>query len=244
MNRLLAADLRRLVRSPLALGAVAAMALASAGFVYMQTLSAREVGLERVMLLFMAVYGMAAAMLLGLLHGSEYSEGTLRNKLICGCSRVQVYLSQTLISMLACAAMYLAALAAGFILGAPLFDLHVSAGHEMLTAAIGFLACLYYAALYTMLPALCRGRAAAVAVNMTAAVGMLMLSVSISEMFAAPEAGGGIWRIVLEAMPTGQAVLVNEAAIDAPVRMALLDLCGIGVCTCIGACVLRRVDVC
>ena len=240
MNRLLAADLRRLVRSPLASGAVAAMALASAGFVYMQTLSAREVGLERVMLLFMAVYGMAAAMLLGLLHGSEYSEGTLRNKLICGCSRAQVYLSQTLMSMLACAAMYLAALAAGFFLGAPLFDLHVSAGHEMLTAAIGFLACLYYAALYTMLPALCRGRAAAVAVNMAAAVGMLMLSVSISEMLA----DGGIWRIVLEAMPTGQAVLVNEAAIDAPVRMALLDLCGIGVCTCIGVCVLRRVDVC
>ena len=181
MRRLLAADMRRLVRSPLALGAVAAMVLVSAGFVYMQTLSAREVGLERVILLFMSVYGMAAAMLLGLLHGGEYSEGMLRNKLICGCSRIQVYLSQMLVSVVTCVVMYLAALLTALLLGIPLFDLHVSVGHEMLTAGIGFLCCVYYAALYTMIPALCPGRAVAVAVNMAAAMGMLMLSVSISE---------------------------------------------------------------
>lgn len=243
MRRLLAADMRRLVRSPLALGAVAAMVLVSAGFVYMQTLSAREVGLERVILLFMSVYGMAAAMLLGLLHGGEYSEGMLRNKLICGCSRIPVYLSQMLVSVVTCVVMYLAALLTALLLGIPLFDLHVSVGHEMLTAGIGFLCCVYYAALYTMIPALCPGRAVAVAVNMAAAMGMLMLSVSISEILVSSAPGGGIWQIVLEAMPTGQAVLVNEAAIDAPMRMALLDMCGTTVCLCVGAYVLGSRDI-
>ena len=242
MRRLLSADLRRLMRSPTAWGITSVMAMASAGFVFMQTLSAREVGLERVILLFMSVYGIAAALLLGLLHGGEYSEGILRNKLICGCSRMQVYLSQTAVSALVCAAMYLAPLLTALFLGAPLFDLHVPVGHEMLTILIGLMCCLYYASLYTIIPALCGGRAAAVAANMAVSVGMLMLSVSISEMLVDP-AGDGIWRIVLEAMPTGQAVLVNEAAIDMPVRMALLDVCGTVICMGAGVCALHRRDI-
>lgn len=241
MRNLLAADMRRLLRSPMAFAAWAAMVFLSAGFVFMQTLSAREVGLERVILLFMSVYGMAVAMLLGLLHGGEYSEGTLRNKLICGCDRVQVYLSQTVVSMIICTVLYAVSLLTGIVLGIPLFDLHVPMGHEAFTAAIGLLCCMYYAALYTMITALCPGRTAAVAVNMAVSVGMLMLAVSISEM--AP-AGSGIWRIVLEAMPTGQAVLVNEAAIDAPWRMALLDLGGMAICTCVGAYALKHRDIC
>jgi len=244
MRRLLAADLRRLVRSPFGVGAVAMMALASAGFVFMQTLSAREIGLERVLLLFMSVYGVAAALVIGLLHGGEYSEGTLRNKLICGCSRTQVYVSQTIISVIICTVMYLAALLTALVLGAPLFDLHVSPAHEALTAVIGLLCCVYYASLYTMVTVLCAGRAAAVAANMLLSVGMLMLSVTISEMLLGPAPQDGLWRIVLEAMPTGQAVLVNEAAIDAPWRMALLDALGAAACMGVGALTLRYRDVC
>lgn len=242
MRRLLAADLRRLMRSPLCVGAVAMMMIASAGFVFMQTLSAREVGLERVLLLFMAVYGVAAALVIGLLHGGEYSEGTLRNKLICGCDRVQVYISQTIVSMIICVVMYLAALLTALVLGAPLFDLYVPILHEALTAAIGLLCCVYYASLYTMITALCGGRAAVV--NMLLAVGMLMLSVAISEMLIGPSSQSVAWRVLLEAMPTGQAVLVNEAAIDAPLRMALLDVFGAAVCMGVGALALRRRDVC
>ena len=192
----------------------------------------------------MAVYGIVAAMLISLLHGGEYSEGTLRNKLICGCDRVQVYLSQAVVSVIICSMMYLLALATALVLGVPLFDLHVSISHEMLTAWIGLMCSVYYASLYTMVTAICRSRTAAVATNMALSVGMLLLSVSISEMLIDPASGNEFWRIVLEMIPTGQAVLVNEAAIDTPVRLALLDICGAAACACVGAYAMHSMDIC
>lgn len=244
MRKLLAADFRRLFCSPLYLGGIALMMLVSAGFVWMQCISVNEVGLERVLLLFMSVYGAMAAIFVSLFLGEEYADGTLRNKLIIGSRRTQIYLSQTVAAAFGCASMYLAAFVTALCLGAPLFELRVSVAHEALTVCIGLFVGMYYAALYTLVTTLLGSRSAAVAANMMLSVLLLIAAVSISEMLIGSSAASdGGWRIVLESFPTGQAVLVNEASIDAPVRMILFNALGAALCTALGAKLFLHADV-
>ena len=126
--------------------------------------------------LFMAI---VTAAFVGLFLGTEYSDGTIRNKLAAGHSRTVVYLANLIVSYLAAALLHLAFLlavvAVGFPLvgnlGTPVQDLLVLVGVSLVTV-------LALSALFVMLSMLVMKKAVACVIALL--LGFVMLSAAMT----------------------------------------------------------------
>lgn len=105
------------------------------------------------------VLGITAAIVVSLFVGTEYSGGTIRNKLVVGKSRTAVYLT----GYLACAGMVLLLFMlpslAALALGSILFSAPSAAPGTILTAFfVGAMSCLLYAAVFYFIAVICGSR--------------------------------------------------------------------------------------
>lgn len=96
--------------------------------------------------------GLIAAVLISLFTGTEYSDGTIRNKLICGHSRVSLYLSELTVNfsgtLIVSAAYYAMFFSVGLILHG---NYQYTAGEILLAVVIGCVNFLAYASIITAL---------------------------------------------------------------------------------------------
>ncbi|MBD5479103.1 MAG: ABC transporter permease subunit [Lachnospiraceae bacterium] len=128
------------------------------------------------------------SVLCSLFVGTEYSDGTIRNKLIVGHTRTGIYFSNFILCVFAAALMYLVTLAAAFVLGIPLFGLPTIKLSFFLTLFVdGFLLCVAYAALYNMISMLCSSKSHANIICILAAFFLLMAGMILLQMLNAPE---------------------------------------------------------
>lgn len=98
MNKLLRAGFCRLSRSMIFWLCVAAMFLF--GFC-MSIKTDVTIAIDRPFFLYGTIVGLVSAVFCGLFLGTEYAEGTIRNKLIVGHSRVNIYLANALLCVFA-----------------------------------------------------------------------------------------------------------------------------------------------
>ncbi|MDO4602514.1 MAG: ABC transporter permease subunit [Eubacteriales bacterium] len=100
---------------------------------------------ETIMILITAVF-------VSLFFGTEYSDGTIRNKLIGGYTRGKIYLSQVLVNVVSCLLIYFSSILVSGILGAILMG---AEGTSIVKTAVYVLAgagmCITDAALFTFL---------------------------------------------------------------------------------------------
>lgn len=135
--------------------------------------------------LFMAI---VTAAFVGLFLGTEYSDGTIRNKLAAGHSRTVVYLANLIVSYLAAALLHLAFLlavvAVGFPLvgnlGTPVQDLLVLVGVSLVTV-------LALSALFVMLSMLVTKKAVACVIALLLGFVMLSAAMTINSRLNEPE---------------------------------------------------------
>lgn len=124
---------------------------------------------------FTGMTGIVSALICAFFIGPEHGDGTMRNKLVTGHSRRDIYLSNLLISTLASLTTCLAAILPGLALGIPLFG-----GFEMGAARAALMilgACtlsMAYAALFTLLTMLISGRAASLTAAVLLALALLV----------------------------------------------------------------------
>lgn len=101
--------------------------------------------------MFAGYYGLIAAPMTALFAGREFSDGTVRNKLICGRSRAEVYIAETVVCSLAAILIQTAVFAMSFIYcklnGIVLV---VSAWEMTKIAAVGYIAVITYTVLFVM----------------------------------------------------------------------------------------------
>lgn len=124
MNKLLSAEFARLKKNKFFWVCVGFMAIVAWYIVFELYLEMKKydyvVGLERVLFGHVFCIGFLTAAFSGLFIGTEYSEGTIRNKLVIGHTRRDIYLSSLIISITAgliiCLSYILAALIPGVIL--------------------------------------------------------------------------------------------------------------------------------
>ncbi len=101
--------------------------------------------IETIMILLIAVF-------VSLFFGTEYSDGTLRNKLIGGYTRGQIYVSQFIVNAAACLLIYFSSLLVSGILGIFLMGAEgVSAMKIVVYIVAGAGMCITDAALFTFL---------------------------------------------------------------------------------------------
>ena len=125
MNKLLSAEFARLKKNKffwVSVGLMVVVAWYTVISVYlnMKKYDDYYVGLESILFAHVFCMGVLTAAFSGLFIGTEYSEGTIRNKLVIGHTRRDIYLSSLIISITAgliiCLSYIIAALIPGVIL--------------------------------------------------------------------------------------------------------------------------------
>lgn len=200
---------------------------------------------------YAAFIGILAAELIPLFLGTEYSDGAIRNKLIAGHSRLSIYLSHLITSVVA-------ALCAAGAYVLPVLALLVL-GTLVLLAA--------YCALYTLVMMNCASRSRAAVICL---LGMLVLylaagNIEIPLMHPEymsmevtdsgeiipgepnPRYVGGVKRQVLETLqdllPTGQSLQYMRVDVAHPARLPLYSLIDVATFAAIGVALFRKKDL-
>lgn len=129
----------------------------------------------------------AAAIFIGFFTGREYSDGTLRNKLIVGHSRGSIYLSNFVI----CTAAHIMGLFVAFIitlvLGIPLLGTSFSVWEILIFCFTVIIASIAIDAIYLLIAMLISSKSAQIAVLILGSFIMLFVTIYINESLSAPE---------------------------------------------------------
>lgn len=274
MRKLLRANFARMFRSAAFRAAFAAMA----GFGLFSILQkyhslrnpAAGESLADVLFISFAMIGIAMAAFCSIYLGTEYRDGTMRNKLITGCDRSAVYLS----NFIACAAggllMQLGNTAVVLGIGVPLCGLPaMSVTQILIFFALGTGLILALAALFTLLSMLIPNPTAAAVISLLAAFAMLVASLVLFSRLQEPEFYNEtivtfdgenqpveervpnplwlndhdrvIWQTALDVI--GQGFELASCTAPDPLRMGLYSLAVIVLCNVAGVIAFRRRDL-
>lgn len=267
MRNLLHANLRRLVRSRAFLLAL----LAELAFVALTVLSCwdhcaagDQYTLEYILtagyvqLSYLPIPTLILAPLLSLHLGADYGNSTLRNKLIVGHTRTEVYLADLLacvVTSVALDIMYL--LLSGVLCVKPILEisgrlLRLSPGQALLWASVLLLARAAWAAVVKLVVTMLGNRTAASIVVLLLVVAAALISTTgideigyLSRNLMADGNAGRMagWQLALDVLPTGQYYQVSRLDTPNLWRMPLLSLAVMAASTGAGLALFRRRDL-
>lgn len=159
MRNLLRADIFRMYKGKWLPLCALFMAAVSVAFVMIQRLAMEyTVSIDRVLFLPMSLYGVAAAALVSMFVGEDFSGGVIRNKIISGAARRDVYRSGMLAGGLGCLTVYLLTVSITIGLGVCLFPITITAGKIVGYVALGMCTCMAYASIFHMISMLLGNR--------------------------------------------------------------------------------------
>ena len=171
---------------------------------------------------FAPFMGLVAAVFISLFVGSEYSDGTIRNKLVVGHSRMRIYLANLIVCSIACVLTSLAYVAGIIMVGS-------SKGGELLTETSIVSMCLIcsvlvsiaFASIMTMLAMLNTNKAGNVVVSMILALVLLVSSSYIYQRLNEPEMYDNYVSVNEVGIPTQVEQSPNPLYIDGTPRAVL-----------------------
>ena len=216
--------------------------------------------------------GAYLALLISMFLGTEFSEGTIRNKLCIGYKRDEIFLSNFISCVLATIVltavwMLTSALLFGMI-GTLEIEMEVSEFIGCIFVAMGF--AVSFAALYTVIGSLSSNKAMTIIYTFAVYIIFAMAASALYDRLCEPEISeimtynnygavvmqesapnplylSGMIRTVcevaLELLPNGQALLLSEVAIEYPVRAIALSAVFTTVTLLVGSILFRRKDI-
>lgn len=274
MSKLIFANLARLKKSklfPLCVVFVAALGLYIAIGTYVSVRKYEIVAhTDDNLFMFAMPVAVAVSVFAGLFVGTDYSEGTIRNKIVAGCSRTSIYLSNLAVNMLVCLCLCSAFLIGYLPAALPLLGaLESDAGMLISAFAVAVFALLALSALFTMIPMICSNKAL-VAVACILLVFLLLFfssvvnarlqepptypSVIITDSGAMEEADvenpfypDGIKRSIYEFLndflPGGQIMQCMNFSVEFPGILILYSAAILGITTVLGIILFKRKDI-
>ncbi len=144
--------------------------------------------LDNFILGYTVLISIVAAVFSSLFFGTEYSDGTMRNKLLVGHSRVSIYFSSLFINIIATLLMCLAYLAGVCLVGIPLFGGLQIALPPFLAMFFGSI--MTVCAICAILTALCMmitSKAIVSIVSVLGVVGLLLFAINTNSRLTEPE---------------------------------------------------------
>lgn len=135
---------------------------------------------------FMAIF---SSVFCSLFIGTEYNDGTMRNKLIAGHSRIAVYFSFLIVSITAVFLMCLAYLVSSLCTGIPLLGFFSDAAFPVVLGHVGaiFILAVAFTAICTAVAMLCQNKATTATVCILGVFLLLFLGVYIHARLEEPE---------------------------------------------------------
>ena len=199
---------------------------------------------------FALVIGFFCAIFSGLFLGTEYSDGTLRNKIVVGHTRTDIYLSNLLVSFVSTLS-FLPAWMVGALVAVPTLGLWQSPPAMLLVyLLIALLFIAVFSAIFTAVAMLCSSKAYTVVISMLLFLGLLIVSAYVDNKLNEPEMTNNVvitengmemgapqpnpdylsgtkravYEFVNDLLPTGQGAQMAYLKIAHPVRMALCSV--------------------
>ncbi|WP_394970145.1 ABC transporter permease subunit [Candidatus Allofournierella merdipullorum] len=209
------------------------------------------------------------AVFFSLFLSAEFSDGTVRNKLVVGHSRIRIYLADYLICLAAClvfAAVWLLGGLPGLLWMGP-FSMGLAEFFAYLLVIIGFTAA--FAALFALVNLLPANKAVTVVLSLAVWLGLVLTASAFYDRLSEPEMISGVvyadgafqemephpnpmylagavrtactWA--LEFLPAGQAQLVRGVEVDSPLRMLAFSALFTALALLAGACIFQKKDL-
>ena len=216
--------------------------------------------------------GTVIAAFISLFLGTEYSDGTIRNKLIVGHSRSAIYLSNYIICSVSALAISAAYMATCVIIGLPLGLFFMTPTEQILiTILTALILCLSFTGLFTLIAMLCQNKAAVAVICVVGAFVLLFGATFIQSSLSQPEMVneyyydeaqdewiegdlipnqsyvGGIKRQIYEFLqdflPGGQSIQISQAQINQSWLLQGYSIIIAIVSSVIGLIIFRRKDL-
>ena len=157
-------------------------------YISMREYMDRSSSLHSMLLVYSLVIGFLTAAFVSLFVGTEYSDGTLRNKLIIGHTRVSIYLSNLITCSAAGLMMCLAYLIPALAVGIPLCRTD-DTDFRMLVLMVlySFFMSLAFTSLYTLAGMICQNKALTAVVTILGVCFLFVASMYVSAKLNEPE---------------------------------------------------------
>lgn len=213
--------------------------------------------------------GLVFAVFMSLFLGTEYSDGTVRNKVVIGHSRGSIYLAN-LLTCIAASFLLAAAWMLGGLVGLPVFgswQMGVPGALQYLLISLLFSAAL--SAIFTLVGSLSGNKAAAAVISILLFLGLLVGASMIYNRLCEPEMISGIvmttegmqmsepspnpdyvggalrtaYELILNILPTGQAILMANLEIARPTLQMASSVLVTAAVTAAGISLFRKKDL-
>ena len=276
MRELLNANLSRLLKSKALWAAAAVLLIWSAGSMLngcrqaaMSEMTSSPLFLDHYYFELAPLLGLFGAVFISLFLGTEYSDGTIRNKIVVGHSREGIFLAN-FIACLTASLVFFGAWLLGGLVGIPfLGGFHMPAAQLLCCLLLAVLFTTALCALFTALGSVFSNKATGAATAILVFLALLVLASVLYNRLSEPEMYSGmvmtaqgmemseptpnpdylsgsartVCEVLLELLPTGQGILLANLEIAHPLRMALFSLLIIGCAVGAGIFVFRRKDL-
>ncbi len=172
-----------------------------------------EFTLETVFFQFAMLMGVVTAVVVSMNVGTEYGDGTIRNKLVLGLSRTQIYLSNFLIQAIGAVGITVCAYLLGCAMGIPMFGMpKLSAGMMFQIGIVTILLCVAYVSIFNMITMNISSKANAAVFCILLAFGMMFFAAYLINCLSQPE------YIEQMVMKNGQMVMKNGQMVTETVK--------------------------
>ena len=273
MSRLLYSGLYRLKKNKVYWSSFAVI-LAYGTFIYVsQYHNMRkydfEFTLETAFFQFAMLMGVVTAVVVSMNVGTEYGDGTIRNKLVLGLSRTQIYLSNFLIQAIGAVGITVCAYLLGCAMGIPMFGMpKLSAGMMFQIGIVTILLCVAYVSIFNIITMNISSKANAAVFCILLAFGMMFFAAYLINCLSQPEyieqmvmkngqmvtetvknthyltgMKRELYQNLSELLPSGQAMHVAGMTIAHPVRMMVYSLVMTVVTTICGIGLFLKKDI-
>lgn len=274
MSKLLRANFARLIKDRVFLAGMAAMIVFAVGNCmvnYINMIKYEEsVRFDDVFFASYSVIGILLAAFISIFIGTEYGDGTMRNKVIVGCRRTDIYLANFLCCAAAGLLMNLAYTVIACAVGIPLFGLfHSGIAAVLIFTLDGILMTVMTVSLFTLMSMHNRNKALSSVINLLFIFVLLALAIYLMARLDAPEfiegitiTEGGIqsavpepnpkyltqaqrevYQFFADLLPTGQSIQIAGLSAPHPWRMALCAVVIAAAASIGGALGFRRKDL-
>lgn len=192
MSRLLYAGFSRLWRSRLFWGEMIVMFGMGVFFVFagwhMVVYAQMQTNLDYTLQGYPMIIGFLCALFCSVFGGTEYSDGTIRNKLAAGHTRWAVYLSSLLVHGAEVILCFLSFLLADLVFGFPLLGGFLTdTGSVVIMLAGSVATMLAFTAIFTLISMLCQSRTGGVCICLILFCVMFFLTMEIAQRLEEPE---------------------------------------------------------
>lgn len=224
MYNLLSAGFSRLLMNRAFWGSVVFIACAE-GICCMFMLRGGPIPMDVVLFMSLQCIGILTAIFFSLFLGTEYSDGTIRNKLIAGHKRSKVYFAGFITGIAAITIIYLTEILTGSIIGMIFYDSPQHSVSQMILAGgIGWLACVSFVSVFTLIGMLSSSKALTAIICMLTAFVSLFSGLYTLQSLSKPGLTGvkkEIYQVLFEINPSGHILQTMMIDIDSPWKLVL-----------------------